>query len=177
MSAALPARIDCLRLVRQGEHLQGILPPSRMPRLLDAVVDVGDTEVELEFGVDLGRIRYVSGRVKTRVSMPCQRCLEPMPIDIDARVNLGIVIAESQIEGLSAEYEPLLIGEDLIDPAALVEDELLLALPLAPRHEPQDCPAWEKVVAGSVDSDTPSAETKSTRPNPFAVLASLKTKD
>ncbi|MCB1735915.1 MAG: DUF177 domain-containing protein [Gammaproteobacteria bacterium] len=144
--------------------------------MLDAVIDVGDVDVELEFGVDVGRIRFISGSVKTRVSMPCQRCLEPMSIDIDARVHLGIVIAEAQIDRLPTEYEPLLIGEDLIDPAVLVEDELLLALPLAPRHEPQDCPAWEKVSAGSEGGVTPSGATKSTRPNPFAVLASLKDK-
>ncbi|MCP5142360.1 MAG: DUF177 domain-containing protein [Gammaproteobacteria bacterium] len=149
-----------------------------MPRLNEAVLSVGDVEVDLEFGIDAGRTRFISGTVRTRVSMPCQRCLESMEIDVDAEVRLGVVISESQIERLPSGFEPLLLEEELIDPAQLVEDELLLALPLVPRHELRDCRAERNVTAqGSDGAPAPSddvAENK--RPNPFAVLATLKDK-
>lgn len=72
----------------------------------------------------------------------------------------------------SAEgYDALEVGEEPLDLLALVEDELLLALPIVPAHDPEVC----QHPAGFVVEDEPeSSEVEDKRPNPFSVLAQLK---
>lgn len=80
--------------------------------------------------------------VEGQVTMTCQRCLGPMThaIDIDRKVYLART--EPELERLDGQPDgdAILIGER-IDLVALVEDEVLLSLPLAAMHEAGQCPA------------------------------------
>ncbi len=98
------------------------------------------------------------------VGLECQRCLQRMvvPLHIDRR--LFFVAGEEAAASLDAESEDdVLALEPVLDLRNLVEDELLLALPLVPRHEvcPQPLPFRE-------EAEPPPAE------HPFAALAALK---
>ena len=126
----------------------------------------GAAQVELAFARDEGGRAFVEGRVQAQVELRCQRCLEPMSQLLDAPFRLGLVADEEEAECLPPELEPLMLSQGPMVLAALIEDELLLALPIVALHQaPHPC-------ADTVGQEQAPAQTK--RENPFAVLAQLK---
>ncbi len=79
----------------------------------------------------------------------CQRCLGEVTWQVDAPIALALVRAASesdrlglvQVHGVADHLDPLSVGDEPISPLDLIEDELLLALPQVPRHQPGDCVA------------------------------------
>lgn len=106
--------------------------------------------------------------VLTTVPQICQRCLEPVEVPVQVAREFRFVESEALAAQQDDECEEdlLVISRDF-DLAALIEDEVLLALPLVPRHEV--CPVKVKMAAADKDFDAPAE-----KPNPFAVLANLK---
>jgi uncharacterized protein len=104
---------------------------------------------------------------QARVWMTCQRCLQPLAVDLEVDRSLRFVASEAEAERLDAESEDdVLALETALDLQALVEDELLLALPLVPRHA--DCePAVPLEAPDELDAAAPAE-------HPFAKLATLK---
>lgn len=109
-------------------------------------------------------------RADAQVSLTCQRCLQPVQASLQVDRWIRLVRDEELAASLDAESDDdvLALGGRL-DLLELVEDELLLELPLVPRHE--QCPTSLPTVAASVEFDEPVE-----KPNPFAVLAALKGK-
>ena len=101
--------------------------------------------------------------------MQCQRCLTPVMETVTAERSFRFVADEATAAALDdeAEEDILVISRDF-DALALVEDELILSLPLVPLHAV--CP--ETVPMSVAD---PEFEVAAERPNPFGVLAGLKT--
>lgn len=105
------------------------------------------------------------------VSLPltCQRCLGPADIEVAVVRDFRFVETEAQAEAEDeeAEEDVLVLSRDF-DLLALVEDELLMELPLVPRHAV--CPGDVKLAVQDADFEAASAA----KPNPFAALAGLK---
>lgn len=97
------------------------------------------------------------------VGVPCQRCLESMMISLDVNAEYILVKDESEIppEEDDIEDHDYLVAEAEIDVLQLVEDEILLALPYAPKHEIKDCAVKAEI-----------SELKA--PNSFAALRDFK---
>lgn len=108
-------------------------------------------------------------QASVQLPMQCQRCLTPVLQDVSAERSFRFVADEATAAALDDESEEdiLVLSRDF-DALALVEDELILALPLVPLHEV--CP--EALPMSVAD---PEFEAASERPNPFGVLAGLKT--
>jgi uncharacterized protein len=108
------------------------------------------------------------------VTLVCQRCMGSVatPLEVDQWYRFVATEEIAMAEDDESE-EDLLVMEPQFDLLAVLEDELLMALPLVPMHE--ECPvapvmqAGEEALAGE---ETPSSE----KPNPFAVLSRLKKK-
>ena len=168
MPDRLPEFIEPLRLAELGRVLQGRLPLSRFRRLGESLVTTdGDAEVLLEFGTDEQGRPMVQGNVATELMLRCQRCLEPMALSLDLPVRLALVQSEAQEQNLPPGFEALVVGKKPSLLADIVEDELLLGLPLVPMHGPQECrPARDY----EVDAGEGTAQSHS----PFEVLAKLK---
>ncbi len=103
------------------------------------------------------------------VSMVCQRCLEPANFHVGGAYDYVIIPEGKSIDDLPSGYDALEVGDDPIDLTSLAEDELLLALPIVPVHDPEDC----QQPVGYATAPEPS-ENVEERPNPFSVLAQLK---
>lgn len=171
MSERLPERVDPLRLARQGAILEGVLPLPPMHRLAEYLSSSsGDAKVELAFGLGEGAIGFLRGRAQAQLAVTCQRCLEPMPLEVDTRFAFGLVASEAAAERLGEGYEPLLVGDEPLRLSDLVEDELILALPIVALHDKQDCPAAERLEAAAPESEVQQDADS----NPFAVLEQLK---
>ncbi|WP_181919345.1 YceD family protein [Alkalilimnicola ehrlichii] len=127
----------------------------------------------LRFGRDQGGRPIVEGRVRAKVERICQRCLEACEESIDTQLLLGIVGSEAEAELLPSEYDPWLVS-DRERTSTLIEDELILALPLLALHDKEiDCIPQEALSAGNGSI----AETAQKRENPFAALADLKNRN
>ena len=128
----------------------------------------GEVSYELDFGRDEFNIAYVAVRATAMLTVICQRSLEPfvLPVEIDTR--LGLIVRESEEASLPPGYEALLVEEDgKLDPAATIEDELLLALPLVPVNPDYELPD-DMVGADEEEESLPE-----TSENPFAALRGL----
>jgi uncharacterized protein len=166
----LPVHIDPVRMADTRRLLQGEVALAEMPRLVEALQDGdGNVSVSLEFGTDEEGIRFMRGQVQAEVTLICQRCLEPMRHPVDNEFALGLVRNETQAEELPSHYEPLLLDGKPLFLRDVIEDEILLALPIVPRHPPQECGA--QLESGEADTEQDGGK----RDNPFASLAELKT--
>lgn len=126
----------------------------------------------------LGQVRGADGGVPqiwlhltadAQVPLTCQRCLEQVDEHLAIDRWFRFVADDAQAEREDEESEEDVLALDpAFDLKALVEDELLMALPLVPRHEV--CPSAVKMQAEDADFSEAQAE----KPNPFAALAKLK---
>ena len=165
----LPVHIDPVRLAETGRELWGRISLSEMERLSAMLIDSnGEAEVELIFGVDHEGIRFVSGSITAEVVMQCQRCLGPLSLSVSSKLMLGIV-SERDPRELPSYYEPLPVGHEPIFLRDIIEDELILSLPIVPKHGEGQCPNELPDATGDKMDSGGVAEG-----NPFAALAGLK---
>jgi uncharacterized protein len=164
MQTELPDHIDPWQLAAAAGRLEGTLMLSGLPRLRELLhAATGSVMVNLEAGVDERGVHFIGGRAVTSLELICQRCLEPLSLPLDIPFRLGLIHSESDADDLPDEYEPLLVAKADLVSADLVEDELILALPLIALH--QDA-AECRAQGFSAPEPLPAR-------HPFGVLASL----
>jgi len=168
LQTILPRQVDPRKFAQKGISLSGRVPLAQMPRLSEAVQS-GDEEVDvhLEFGIDQQRAKTLKGHAKASVSVVCQRCLQPTKLTLDADIALAVVWTEEQGQDLSKDLDPLILEEGPTDLYQVVEDELLLVLPMVAYHEEQ-CIDASSLSAGTEVQDDKVSD------NPFKVLEQLK---
>jgi uncharacterized protein len=170
MSGGLPALVEPFGCVERGVRFQARIPLAGLPRLREALAgDDGDATVDLAFGRDAEGHATLTGRVQAALALRCERCLEPLTLDVDAPLALGLVETDAEAARLPAELDPLVV-EGGLSLAEVVEDELILAVPIVPRHGEGTCPSRlaERYRPGP---EAPREE------SPFAVLERLKRQD
>lgn len=142
--------IDGFEFASAGATQQGIWPLKELPRLRDMLAsDAGEVAYEIA-GVRDGRGRpALRLQVRGTLSLRCQRCLEPMEFEVntDETLVLAATLAEIHAEPADAHAPDRVVAGREMALGELIEDELILALPFAPRHE--DCSA-----AGMGDQDS-----------------------
>ena len=173
-----PARLDVRAYAKAGGHLEGEAPLSAFPRLAADAAPHDGTEPMVRWQADGELVTPMGGagqawlhlRAAARLPMICQRCLGPALIDVEADRRFRFVADEAtaELEDDEAEEDVLALSRDF-DLLELIEDELLMALPVVPRHE--ECPVPVKLQAGEADLQ----EAGDAKPNPFAALQALKT--
>ncbi|SDZ82779.1 YceD family protein [Microbulbifer marinus] len=168
-TAALPKSVDARKLVQREQQLIGILPHESLERLNAAVESIdGDIRAELQFGRDLQGHLTVSGKLHCDVQLECQRCLQPMPEQVEAEFRWGIVWSEEQGKALPKNLDPVVQDSDELNLYQVLEDEILLNLPMVAYHE-QECVARDRFQFGEKTD-----ESGEQRENPFKVLEQLK---
>lgn len=164
MSKVLPERIDIARLADSAATLEGSVPVARFARLADQLASrEGSVDATLGFGREDGR-EVVSGRIEGRLTLVCQRCLGGVEVPVAARVDLVRVASEAAAAEVEGAHDPFVAPTREVALAELVEDELILALPLVPMHEGD---------ARCAPRAAPPGEDQR-RESPFAALASLR---
>ena len=158
-------------MVSARRSFEGTLAIASLRRLCEALANTdGEVRFELDFGCDSLGTGYVDVRASAPLTLICQRTLEPFVLPVALQTRLGLVTDERDEAGLPPECEPLLVAENgLLRPADVIEDELLLALPLVPVNPDSSLPdevTGRDQERGSVDEERSE--------NPFAVLRELK---
>ena len=164
----LPITFRPLKLARQQGKLKGYMSLNQLPTLMaDCVDDSGRLEADLQLEMQ-GRWPAMTGTVSATVNMTCQRCLEAVEVPIQANIALGFSQSDEALEELPDSLEPWLLEEEEIPLADVLEQELILALPIVAYHA--ECQQAEYQQA----PETQEAEQE--KPNPFKVLEQLKGK-
>ena len=170
-----PLRLDVAAFAKEAGQLDGRWPLRELVRLHD--VAHAETRPDKDDAVvwqARGELQRVSGgegqpwlhvKASAGMALECQRCLSPVVEQLAVERSFLFVHGEDAAAQLDADSEDdVLALTRALDLRELIEDELLLALPLVPRHAV--CP-----------EPLPLAETPDLaddKPNPFAVLAALK---
>lgn len=144
------------------------MPLQQLPTLTaDCVDDSGKLEADLQLDMQ-GRWPVMTGVVSATVKMTCQRCLETVDVPLQANVALGFSQSEEALEELPESLEPFLLEEEEIPLADVLEQELILTLPIVAYHAECKPADYEQPPEPVV------VETE--KPNPFKVLEQLKGK-
>jgi uncharacterized protein len=166
----LPKQVDIRKLIAADITLAAREPLASFERLCAMLESCsGDVEVELHFFVDPQGGRRIDGSVQTQVQVQCQRCLQPMPLELDSQFAVAVVWSDSDAEHLPRELDPYIVGEEPQDVRDLIEDELIISLPYVSYHEVGQC-----ALAGYTNPEPEPAAPADTKENPFKVLEQLK---
>lgn len=171
-----PTRLDVEAFAKDGGSLHGEWPVGSFERLSGAThPEARPTASDLAQWSAQGASRprresvpevWLHVQARARVSLVCQRCLGPVETPLDAQRSFLFVANEDIAAELDADSEDDVLAITCsLNLHELVEDELLLSLPLVPRHEV--CPEPLLMSHGEDEEAEPA-------PNPFAVLAALK---
>ena len=164
MSSRLPKQIDPWRLSEQGLLYTGVVELTDFPRLAPLLIRLqGKVGYAFRFSRDgLGRPR-IAGHAEATLWQTCQRCSQPVAIPVDSDFQLVVVEGLDEAAALDDAWDPLMADNAKINLLDLLEDELLLSLPVVARHE--ECHAWQ------YDDEPIAAEE---RESPFRILQKLK---
>ncbi len=166
----LPQHVDAVKLCQQGGQLVGQIPLARLERLGQQLLSTeGVAEVAWHFSLDEQARKVIHGQVHAVLAMTCQRCLQRVDIPVCSESALALVWSDEQAGQLPRTLDPVLLSAEMLDLPEIVEEELLLSLPIVATHTEGSCvvamPAAENVLVDVVPDS---------KPNPFQVLANLK---
>lgn len=173
-----PARLDARRFAEASGHLQDECAASEFTRLAvdlhpDGLVDMPASVTWQAAGELRGAASAVWLHLQAQATVPltCQRCLGPVPTPLVVDRWFRFVATEAQAEAEDDDAEEdLLALEPRPDLMAVLEDELLMALPLVPMHEV--CPHSLPSSAGALPEESDGEDAR--RENPFQALSKLK---
>lgn len=167
----MPERGDPIRLAELGRSYEGELPLSTFQRLADSIrPSDASAAYRIRFDRDERGRGRVHGHVRALLPLVCQRCLETFRLAVDRQWSLVLLQEMAEEALLDAGEDGCLVTDTGMCLAELVEDELLLALPVVALHpDYEHCrlphnPAAEKVEAFDAREDPE---------NPFARLSRL----
>jgi len=165
----LPITIDPFKSAQRKLVCDGYFELSEFERLRAATEECnGQMNVIIQFYVDEQGLNVVSGTGTTKVGLTCQRCNEIFEQKLSVDFSLSPVKKAEQADELPSYYDAIELDENgEVNLRELVESELLLAIPLIPKHELDDCQAPANSTWGKLPEELD-------KPNPFDVLKKLK---
>ena len=169
-SRVLPRFIDARKLAQQGGELRGVVPVVELERLPQ-----GDSENEQAIGLELFLTKddqghlTVTGTIKGEVTLECQRCLSDLKYRVSSSVNVAIVSDEEKAKQLPKSIDPWLVTDASADLYSLIEEEILLSLPMVAYHEQ---PCIDQKLYSTTEEENSGPEQQAV--NPFSVLEQLK---
>jgi uncharacterized protein len=173
----IPISIEPAKAALKRMTINGIIVNGELSRLAE-VADVLDEylDVAIECGIDPQELVFVRGNASANLELRCQRCGNGIKMNVSTEflytpVRRGRAAEESD-EQIPDAYEEIELNEfGEINLVQLVEDELMLALPIVVMHEPEDCSITEDDMTFGELAPEAMDEEKS---NPFDILKNLK---
>ncbi len=169
-----PDTVNPYQLAQQACQLDGELSLKTMPRLASLVRCEAETAAfTLNFSLDHENACLITGSVTSSIQLNCQRCLidynQPLALDL----QLVVVTETTELDDLPGQYEPVVVSADkTLSVYQLIEDEIILNIPLIPSHKPNVCSVK---TSGIVLTKSEATDTK--RHKPFESLGALLNTD
>ncbi|MCC6373702.1 MAG: DUF177 domain-containing protein [Moraxellaceae bacterium] len=164
---SLPQTIDPFKWADRATQVVADVPLVQFTRLAADLVNTnGSVQVNCRFERDAQKMAFLRGDVATTVTLICQRCLETMELPLQVTIDLALVYDEDHAKKLSEDTDYLVVVEQEVVLAEIIEDELLLNIPFTPMHEACDALPYQAEIEGDVPAPV--------KENPFQVLTTLK---
>ena len=176
ISTSMPEHISLNKWEDTGFEWAGEIAPTTFERLA-AILTTEHEQANIQLSINLYRrsnVLHLAFQLAGDVWLTCQRCLQPVDIDLTDDYDIALLDDESQVRLINEEQDYLLLDEVVTEQSPerllplkkLIEDEILLKTPMAPKHD--DCEMTVEQFG-----EIPEEEENE---NPFAALASLKGK-
>jgi uncharacterized protein len=185
--APIPKILHPIKFADQGLSFSGEVALERLPRVMELLTSNSDAEnsdknalpsvrVQLSFSIDEQNFRVINGQLDGQIKVECQRCLAPTIQKVSSEFQLAVVITDEQARHLPKYYEPLLVENDEVDLFVLVEEELLLSMPMFSYHSDKNCAELTNLdfVKQKGDDFIENMLDASKKQNPFEILKNLK---
>lgn len=135
MREKTPKLVNPVNLARQGCKLQGSIALTQLKRLQDRLLNTqGEVNFAWQFGLDKKQRPLITGEIATQLTLQCQRCLQPLCWPLQVSTALIVLSEGEREEDLPPDYEVLTLEKPEVPLLSLVEDELILALPMVAKH-------------------------------------------
>lgn len=171
----VPAYVDTRKIFLQHAAIAGHVSLDRLERFKGLLAsDSASIHVELEFFTDEFGRHIISGNLHAAVEVICQRCLEPLEIVLQDDIKLAVLEDDSKAAELDADLDPWICADTKLELSSLVEEQLILCLPIVSLHESTNC---NSKLANAVKASSNEPDPANGTVNPFAVLQSLKGSD
>lgn len=137
---SLPKYIDIYTLAKENATLEGEIKLKNLPRVLSYLYDAnGEISTAMHFCFDKAHRPCVQGKLKTVLHVQCQRCLQTMDMPMDIQLNLVGVSSDAEAKKLMKVKEPLMLKQQPLELTELIEEEIILAMPIIPKHKSAKC--------------------------------------
>jgi uncharacterized protein len=166
----IPITLDPCRAAQRRLSYDGVVQLEELSRLEQVVQDQsGEIAVNIHCKNDEQGLVVVSGTIRAHLTVICQRCNDELGLDLVQDFAYSPVGLGSESDDLPECYDVVELDEEgEINLRQLIEDELILALPIVPMHNEASCAYSEEPASfGEID-------TQENKPNPFEILKQLK---
>lgn len=165
----IPQGLDPFKQIGSGNEIGGQIALEKLSRLDGLLANQeGFVSAALQFYRDEQHIAVVSGQIASDLHLTCQRCLQADEVSISGEFTFALIRDEAHIDNLPDGYEALVLDKPELNLYALIEEELILSLPIVHFHDGQCKDGEQKMSFGELDKNTGE------KANPFAVLDKLK---
>jgi uncharacterized protein len=170
----IPSYIDARKVFQRREKITGKMDLERLLTFRECLAEGTDASitVDLSFTSNDSRQRLITGKLRAKVQLSCQRCLEPVAIELADDIKLVLLVDEADVAKLDPTLDPWIDADYKLDIARLVEEQLILCLPIVSYHPNGEC--VEKLNYEAVGSRRITGAKVDTTENPFSILKSLK---
>tara|TARA_B100000686_G_C16677731_1_gene910121 strand:+ start:772 stop:1302 length:531 start_codon:yes stop_codon:yes gene_type:complete len=172
--SAIPTYVDTRKTFLQHDQISGTISLQKLPRFMELLTShSGIVKVELEFLIDESKQRVIQGNLVANVEVTCQRCLEPLEIQLQDNIRLALVTDEEEVSKLDSSLDPWFSNGHRLILAELVEEQLMLCMPIVnSHHNSQFC--LEILDYNKNDVDLKKEHLGARNRNPFFALKTLK---
>ncbi|MBT8147827.1 MAG: DUF177 domain-containing protein, partial [Gammaproteobacteria bacterium] len=173
----LPVYVDARKVFVSDASIKGTIDVDKLERVAASTADKqGQVVAEFNFAIDRAGRRRIRGNAHTLLMLTCQRCLEPVATELNEDIDLVLVEDEEKAQQLDKEFEPWVCEDHRIFLAALLDEQLLLGMPIVSVHESGPCSEQTGYQVTTEQEIGSQNQQKSAPNNPFAVLADFKVK-
>lgn len=128
-------RVDPVVLANRDERIAGNLPIQSFTRLSSLLqTSDGNVQIRIAFAAGENDHPLISGDIQAKVAVSCQRCLQTMPLELETEFRVIALESDSEDGEGHGLFDAVLTDNGEIDLYELIEDELLMAMPMAPMH-------------------------------------------
>lgn len=171
----LPKLVDARKFASTGAEISAFEDVAKLPRFCAGLATGrGSVAADFHFYRDEQGFFRLDGELNAEVDVVCERCLQPKSLNVTGRFELAIVWTDDQAKALPRSLDPLILGEEALELAELLQDELILNTPFVNYHAPEECSAPTSAAFGP---ESPEVVEEEKGESPFSVLGQLKPKD
>lgn len=155
MPTEIPHLVEPYKLVELNQQLTGVLDLGKLTRITEFF---GSQSNKLDYSLvcekDEAGTLFLHLSIETAISLTCQRCMQLFEYPVVRETTMQVAETEEAARELPEDIEPILLDENRLDLVELLEDELMLAIPIVAMHEAEDCATKVEVAKEVKKQDT-----------------------